>query len=401
MNDNYKKYDLVIVGGGVMGTFHAYHALQKGLKVALLEKDSRPSGATVRNFGQVVPSGMNTKWQQYGRESLAIYKDVQNRFDISVRQNGSVYLASNEEEVTLLEELQIINTQNQYPSQLMTRHECLNKYRGLKDTYVAAGLFFPEEVTVEPRVMINKILDYLTSEKQLDYFANTPVLACQHTGSEVELVTAGGRIFKAAKAIVCCGSEFKMLYPELFSNSDLVVTQLQMLQTGPQGNYRLNGSILTGLSIRRYEAFHECPSYAAIKSKENAQSFEKEWGIHILFKQATDGSIILGDSHKYADAAHIDELGFDINTHVNQYMIEAAKKIFDLPNYDIQKSWYGIYSQCRERDIFEYTIDNDIHIITGIGGKGMTGAAGFAKESIKKIFNFDQHTMAQNKTSIF
>ncbi|HAF77005.1 MAG TPA: TIGR03364 family FAD-dependent oxidoreductase, partial [Maribacter sp.] len=85
------EYDLVVVGGGVLGTFHAYHAMKKGLKVALLEKDAMPKGATVRNFGQVVPSGMNTKWQQYGRKSLKIYKKIHAKFDISVRQEGSIY----------------------------------------------------------------------------------------------------------------------------------------------------------------------------------------------------------------------------------------------------------------------------------------------------------------------
>ncbi|WP_369803227.1 FAD-dependent oxidoreductase [Flavobacterium sp. LM5] len=48
------KYDLLVVGGGILGLFHAYHALQKKLKVAIIEKNSLPSGASVRNFGQVI-----------------------------------------------------------------------------------------------------------------------------------------------------------------------------------------------------------------------------------------------------------------------------------------------------------------------------------------------------------
>ncbi|MGB3144085.1 MAG: FAD-dependent oxidoreductase, partial [Maribacter sp.] len=145
------NYDLVVVGAGVLGTFHAYHALKKGLKVALVEKDAMPSGATVRNFGQVVPSGMNTKWQGYGRTSLKIYKKIHSKFDISVRQEGSIYLASNEEEVQLLEELKTINKENEYTSILFTKTECLKRYPGLNENYVKAGLFFPEEITVEPR----------------------------------------------------------------------------------------------------------------------------------------------------------------------------------------------------------------------------------------------------------
>ncbi len=59
------KYDVIIIGGGVLGTFHAYHASLLGLQVCLIEKDNSPRGATTQNFGQVIPSGMNTKWQKY------------------------------------------------------------------------------------------------------------------------------------------------------------------------------------------------------------------------------------------------------------------------------------------------------------------------------------------------
>ncbi|MDE5448610.1 FAD-dependent oxidoreductase, partial [Elizabethkingia meningoseptica] len=45
------EFDLIVIGGGVLGTFHAYHALEKGLKVAILEKDKAPQSATTRNFG--------------------------------------------------------------------------------------------------------------------------------------------------------------------------------------------------------------------------------------------------------------------------------------------------------------------------------------------------------------
>lgn len=381
------KYDLIVIGGGALGAFHAYHALEAGLKVAVIEKDKQPISATVRNFGQVVPSGMDTKWQNYGRESLRIYDDIQSRFDISVRKNGSVYFASNDEEVQLIEELSIINKHNSYESHLLTKEQCLEKYPGLRNDYVKAGLFFPDEVTVEPRIMINRLLDFLIKEKGLDYFGNTKVLNCDASSEETTVITASGEIYKASKVILCCGSEFKTLYPDIFAKSDLEVTKLQMLQTKPQPGYELKGSILTGLSIRRYEAFYECPSFTEIKAKEDPNSFEKKWGVHILFKQATDGSVIIGDSHEYADAANIDDLGFDLKMEVDDFMIAEAKKIFNLPTFEIQNRWYGMYSQCKENDIFQHTVDENIHIITGIGGKGMTGSAGFSKENIKNIFN--------------
>ncbi len=382
-----KDYDLVVVGGGVLGTFHAYHAGKKGLKVAILEKDSFSNGATVRNFGQVVPSGMNTKWQSYGRKSLKIYKKIQSKFDISVRQEGSIYIASNEEEVALLEELKEINRANEYTSILFTKEQCLHRYPGLRADYVKAGLFFPEEITVEPRVMIAKVQKYLV-KKGVDIFYNSKVIECNSLGDQVGVYLADGRTYSSKKIIICNGSDFKTLFPKVFASSNMEVSKLQMMCTKPQGNFKIPGSILTGLSIRRYEAFAECPSYLKTKSNEPSDSFEKKWGIHILFKQATDGSVILGDSHEYADADKIDDLGFDLNMEIDEFILTKAKQIFDLPNYKIAQRWYGMYSQCKNSDIFQTTIDGNIHIVTGIGGKGMTGSAGFSKHNINQIFNF-------------
>jgi len=381
-------YDLIVVGGGVLGAFHAYHALEAGLKVAILEKDKAPQEATTRNFGQVVPSGMDSKWQTYGRESLKIYNSIQAKFDVTVRNNGSVYLASNQEEQQLIEELFSINQSNGYASELLSKEACLAKYPGLRRDYVVGGLFFPEEVTVEPKTMIHRLLEFLIHEKGLAYFPSHQVVSCSNTGNGVWLETAAGNKFNGEKVIICNGRDFKTLYPEIFTESDLEVTKLQMMLTKPQSkSYLLPGSILTGLSIRRYEAFHECPSFTEIKSREPKDSLEKKWGVHILFKQATDGSVILGDSHEYADAKDSDDLGYDLNMDIDQFMIDEAKKIIDLPTYEIAHRWFGVYSQCKTKDIFQQTIDEHIHVVTGIGGKGMTGSAGFSKEHIEQLFN--------------
>lgn len=380
------KYDLIVVGGGVLGTFHAYHAAKKGLSVAILEKDNKPQGATVRNFGQVVPSGMNQKWQNYGRESLAIYKSIQEQFDVSIRQNGTIYIASNEEEVQLIEELHQINKNNSYTSQLLTKEQCLDKYAGLRSDYCKAGLFFPEEVTVEPRVMILRLHEFMKKELNVTIHYNTNVIATNNINGGVSVLTSNSEELLASKIIICNGNDFKTLYPSVYNESDLIVSKLQMMQTKPQKNYQLDGSILTGLTIRRYEAFEECASWNAIKAKEDPNSFEKKYGIHILFKQATDGSVILGDSHEYATAKNIDDLGFDLNEDIDNFMIQEAKKIIDLPTYEIQHRWAGFYSQCKTKDLFEHSVGENIHIVTGIGGKGMTGSAGFSKESINKLF---------------
>ncbi len=109
--------------------------------------------------------------------------------------------------------------------------------------------------------------------------------------------------------------------------------------------------------------------------------------MHILFKQATDGSVIVGDTHEYAPVAEIDELGFDNRQDMNELMMDEAQKIIDLQTNQIKDVWNGVYCQCKTKDIFQHNVSDNVQIVTGIGGKGMTASPGFAEMNIAKIFN--------------
>lgn len=378
--------DLLVVGGGVLGAFHAFHALRRGLSVTLVEKDQYPIQATVRNFGQVVPSGMAGRWFDYGRRSLEWYRFLQEHADITVRPGGTVYIASDAEEQQIIHELKDIMDGRGYPALMLTTADCLERWPSLRASYCREGLYFPDEVSVAPERMIYRVLDYMVETfPRFTYRPLTTAVDCYPSSEGVTVVTNAGERLTAAKAVVCNGGEFKLLFPQLFAASGIVVSKLQMMRTRPMPDVALRGNILTGLTIRRYESFEECPSFAGLSVPEHLREL-KEWGIHVLFKQADDHSIIVGDSHEYAGAMEADDLGFSLKTHVNELMLREAERIvsFDVRNLD--RVWAGYYPQHKERDIVEEDLSGVIHIRTAIGGKGMTSAAGYAEESIAKLF---------------
>ncbi|RCR68369.1 TIGR03364 family FAD-dependent oxidoreductase [Larkinella punicea] len=378
------SFDFIIIGSGILGTFHALHAARAGKRVLVLEKDNRPVSATVRNFGQVVPSGLSGRWYQYGRRSLELYHEIQQEHDISVRKNGSVYVASDADEWQLANELYDQRRADGYPCELWSQAQTLAKYPVLRPEYVKGSVVFPEEISVEPDLMIYKLIDYVTTKyANVTYRNNAAVVGCESTASGATVQLANGERFQAQKVLICNGSEFRLLYPDLFAESGLVVSKLQMMQTVPMPEISLPGNILTGLTIRRYESFADCPSYASLKTPEHLDELKK-WGIHVLFKQALDGSIIIGDSHEYATALQTDDLGFDTKDYVNQLIIEEASRIVNFPVDRIQRTWAGFYAQTTQ-EIFEADLEN-VHIITGIGGKGMTSSAGFSEETIRRLF---------------
>ena len=382
-----KEFDLIVVGAGILGLFHAYHAAARKRSVLLLEKDIGPQDATVRNLGQVVPSGMpQGRWQQYGRYATLLYQELQNKHDIGIRQQGSIYVASDAEEMALLEELHQINKANEYCSSLITAEEACRRLPGLKPSYAKGALFFPEEVTADSRVLAPNLILYLIEKMGVKYRNRQTVIDCRKNGRTCQVRTSQGCRYQAPQVIICNGSDFQSLFPDIFYFSDIEVTKLHMMETQPQGAYALPGNVLTGLTIRRYESFKECPSYSTMDHNA-ANPRLRELGIHLLFKQTAEGTIYLGDSHEYQEAARAGLLGYEINEEINQLMLQEARRIFDFPTWSIRRSWFGIYSQDKKGSIFQYTIEDNIHIATAIGGKGMTGAAGFAREHIDRLFN--------------
>lgn len=376
-------YDLIVIGAGALGTFHAYHAARAGQRVLLLEKDQYPVGATVRNFGQVVPSGLAGRWFDYGRRSLEIYRDLQTQTDLTVRTNGTVYIASDADEWTLANELHDRYVGMGYASELLSRTQCQEKYPALQPDYVMGGLFFPQELSVEPEQMIGRLIGFVQHKHGVDYRPGAAVVDCQSNYSGAVVTLANRQRFAAGRVIICSGHEVRLLFPDVLADAGLVVSKLQMLLTEPLPEVNLGGNILTGLTIRRYEAFAECPSYAAVTARTpEAYAELQRWGIHILFKQAADGSFVVGDSHEYADATRQEDLGYHTQAHINTLMLAEAQRIVRFP-LQIQKAWAGFYSQTRA-EIFEHDVDEHIRIVTGIGGKGMSSGAGYAEHSIQQ-----------------
>ncbi len=382
------QFDVIIVGAGALGVFHAYHCLKAGKKVLLLEKDRQAQEATVRNFGQVVPSGHapDSEWHSYGRAATALYKAIQAEFPIGIRQQGSCYIAATESEMAVLEEMQQKFAAADYDCTLWTAEQVAQHYPAVLDSYRKGALFFPQEVSAEPEIMIHKILEYLAAKfgAQFSSRHNCAVIDVESLSEGCRVITADKHTYQAAHCMICSGRDFKILFPEVFTDSGLVVSKLNMMSTVPQPGIALPGNILTGLTIRRYESFTSCAAYQQLDPADVPQDCV-DYGIHILFKQRTDGSIIIGDSHEYAPITGQDQLGqFYNEMAINDVILREAKKIVQLNDWRIARNWTGFYCQHKD-EIFTLQVARGIHIVTGIGGKGMTTAAGFAEANTNRI----------------
>jgi D-hydroxyproline dehydrogenase subunit beta len=379
-----KQYDLAIVGAGIFGTFAAYHAVQRGWSVLLLEAGNEAKGASVRNFGQLVASGMALNgWRDIGERTLAHLSEIGQSANLPWKKNGSLYIASDEQELQLLEEMQHLNNAAGYQSRLLSVHECSELAQPLSKGYTKGGLFFPNDATAESPKLLVALRNFLIESGRCDFRPGHLVNDVEENDTGCTLRITDKSIYRANDVLICCGHQLNRLFPSQLQIPAMRICKLQMMDTPASSSVKLHCNLLTGLSIRRYDAFHSCPSHSALVATEYQQQLQAE-GIHLLFTQRTDGSLIIGDSHHYTSALEVDSLDYHTDQRVNQLIIAEAQRILGVDELLIHRFWNGYYSQ-HDDGILAKRVQNRIHLVTGIGGKGMTCSGGITELVIQHL----------------
>jgi FAD dependent oxidoreductase TIGR03364 len=374
------NWDLIVVGAGVLGTFHTYFAARRGWRVLLLERGDWPGEASVRNFGTLMAGSLAGEWRRRGLESIACYRELAPLAGFYFNPSGSLYQVTTDVEAAVLEEFAQRAPAEGCRCELLepARAAVLNPL--LERTHVRRALLFPDDARVEPRGLFRRLIPWLTREWSVEYRPATVAVSVWANGGEACVRTAAGTELQARHVVVCNGSDLRTLFPERFTAAGFERCKLLMLRTVAQPQVRLPTTVASGLTLRRYPAFTACPSWARLNQEPVAPGI-LEAGIHILTVQDPDGSFVIGDSHEYA-AGDLNEI---LDTRMENLILAEARKQLRLPNWEIAQRWHGVYSMPRDAEVFRATVDGVIHIITGIRGKGMTTGPAVARETIDTL----------------
>src|SRR3954463_5834426 len=94
--------EVVVVGGGVMGTSIAFHLAESGVRdVVLLERDALGSGSSAKPLGGVRATFSDPGNVLLGLRSLEAFARFADRFstDIGLRQVGYLFLCRRDHEL--------------------------------------------------------------------------------------------------------------------------------------------------------------------------------------------------------------------------------------------------------------------------------------------------------------
>ena len=376
MKENYKmdKFDIAVVGGGILGLAHASWAAENGKKVIIFEREPKAYGASIRNFGLVWPIGQPSG-ELYDRamRSRDRWNDLSKKAGFWASQNGSMHLAYHEDELAVIEEYARDFGQH---CEIKTKEQLAKENPFVCQDGLKAGLYSSTEMTVNPTKAIHAISDWIGTFKNVHQLFGEEV---QHV--ESGLIVTSKETYQAEQIIICSGDDFQTLYPDVFIESPLIKSKLQMMRSYPlKMKMELGPTLCGGLTLQHYASFAQCKSLEQLKMRYKVEMGEYlDYGIHVMVTQNEFGELVIGDSHEYGQGFDPFNRG-DINKMILNYL-----NTFLNMDYEIGETWYGVYAKNPESTEFVHEPEEGVKIVTGVGGAGMTLSFGLAQEHLELI----------------
>jgi len=373
-----KRYDVVVVGGGIVGLAHAIAAHERGRSVLLLERDGVCRSASVRNFGMIWPVGQRQGEDEDGAlRSRDKWIELSREAGFALETCGSLHLVHHEDEEQVVCEF----LERQDPAlgrAWLGREEVLARSPAASPLELRGALWSPLECCVDPREAIAKLTEWAARLQGVEVRADSVV---EVTDEGVR--TAAGARVDASWVIVCSGAETRTLFPEVHANAPLVPCKLQMLRTAPQPRgWRLGPMLASGLTLRHYPAFEDCPTLPKLRARYAREHPElDEFGIHVLASQNASGEIVLGDSHEYGGP-----FAPGSSEEIDEVVLRWVRSRFRLLDEATAARWTGVYLKRRDGGTGLVLAPREhVRVVTGMGGAGMTRSFALGEDVLDEL----------------
>lgn len=145
------EFDVAIAGGGIVGAACACACAQRGLKVALVERDVLGSGATAAGMGHIVVMDDSEAQFSLTRYSQQLWQSLAPCLPPSAEYEprGTLWIAADGEEMAAAEQKYAWYTAHSVPCRLLTARELAAAEPNLA-AGLAGALLVPEDAVVYP-----------------------------------------------------------------------------------------------------------------------------------------------------------------------------------------------------------------------------------------------------------
>lgn len=357
------RYDVAVVGMGIVGLAHAHAAARAGLKTVVVDRDPAARGASIRNFGFVTVTGQarGEMWR-LARRSRDLWAEIAPAAGIEVTQSGLTVLAHRPEAEAVL--AAFMETEMGEACALLSPAELGRRTDVDGLAPVRAALASPHELRIEPRLALPALAAWLRDRWGVAFMTGTAATACD-TG---RLSTSRGEI-AADQIFICSGDELSALFPEVLARHEVQRCKLQMLRLAPTGR-RLATPLMADLSLVRYDGYAALPQAEALSRRlHEERAAQLAAGVHLIVVQSADGSLVVGDSHEYDPAPDPFQ-----RLEIDRLILDALEESAPGLSAPVIERWIGTYAWSPRRRWFTEEARPGVHLTVVACGAGMSAA---------------------------
>jgi D-hydroxyproline dehydrogenase subunit beta len=357
--------DVVVVGGGIVGLAHAFHALAAGARVAVVERDARAVGASIRNFGHVCITAQAGQALDFAWSGRTDWLGLAKQAGFWAKDAGTVVIARALDELAVLEDFA---TERGSDVTMLTAEDVGRRVPVAGAGGVVGGAWLPFDVRVDPRAAVPAIAEWLAA-RGVRFHWSTAVLGVD--GNRVH--TSRGSI-RAECVVVAVGHDVDYLYPQIAETHGISRCSLHMLQLSNPRPVQVDPAVLTGYSLLRYPGFNVSPALDKVRDRLRGEDPDGVAAdLNLMFTQRPDGDIVLGDTHEYS--ATVSPFRDEARDNL---LLDHARRLFGTAELTVRRRWQGVYASAEAPFLIATPADH-VRVVSVTSGVGMTISFGLAR----------------------
>jgi FAD dependent oxidoreductase TIGR03364 len=371
-----KRFDLAVVGAGIVGLATALAAARRGLRVVVIDRDAQCNGASVRNFGFITVTGQErgAMWSR-ARRSREVWSEVAAAAAIPIVHTGLWMTARCPESARVLEAF--MATEMAADCRLLSAAEARRRCPQLTAPELVAVLESTIELRVESRDAIPRLAAWLADVHGVTFMRNTAVLAI-----EMPSVKTSRDTLQADRVAVCPGDDFNGLYAERLAAYPITRCKLQMLRLASPG-FKLPATLMSDLGLGRYRGYADLQAAAPLKALlAIKQPHHLRHGVHLIVVQSADGSLVVGDSHHYSSTP--DPFAHET---VDALILEEFGAALGIQPPPTLERWIGTYASATDRAVLIDAPESSVRIAIVTCGAGASTGFAIGEELITSLFD--------------
>jgi sarcosine oxidase, subunit beta len=203
-----RRANVVIIGGGVMGTSIAFHLAEAGVRdIVVIERDTLGSGSSAKPLGGVRATFSDPGNIVLGQRSLEAFERFGEKFkiDIGLRQVGYLFLCRTDAELAALENATGVQNSLGCSARMVTPAEAVVINPLLRQAALHGGSFSPRDGYALPSKVVQ---GYAEAAKQLgaSFCEHTEVLDIQESATAAHEINTSRGVITANAVVIAAGA---------------------------------------------------------------------------------------------------------------------------------------------------------------------------------------------------